>query len=348
MLPMVHSSKQISHQIESLLTYLEECQNIDGSYEAQFYFPSQPQKGWIRWGDTAYDTATILLAILPVKTEKATKIIEKGNNFLLKESLHKKLWRFCSGQGYDPLPYDSDATAICSFVLNSSGYKLNNKKLLNCFIDNDHNYKTWIIPKFPNKHLSLNTFIRVSYGNSKALLFNKLNISIDDREFAMNCNILLYTGKTPKNQAVWDKIKNDFKNDKIECRYYNRFYSIYTYARLFGLGVHQELFISRSLVLERINYLYRQLNPKIFSLNHVFLTNTILFFKINLYKDLAETCFSHIATGNYKNPAPYYSSNLIFDKHPDKAEPVNVFGSASLNTSLYIEFLHLYLQRLKT
>jgi hypothetical protein len=170
MLPMVHSSKQISHQIESLLTYLEECQNIDGSYEAQFYFPSQPQKGWIRWGDTAYDTATILLAILPVKTEKATKIIEKGNNFLLKESLHKKLWRFCSGQGYDPLPYDSDATAICSFVLNSSGYKLNNKKLLNCFIDNDHNYKTWIIPKFPNKHLSLNTFIRVSYGNSKALL----------------------------------------------------------------------------------------------------------------------------------------------------------------------------------
>jgi hypothetical protein len=149
-------------------------------------------------------------------------------------------------------------------------------------------------------------------------------------------------------QRLYYKIKNDFKNDKIECRYYNRFYSIYTYARLFGLGVHQELFISRSLVLERINYLYRQLNPKIFSLNHVFLTNTILFFKINLYKDLAETCFSHIATGNYKNPAPYYSSNLIFDKHPDKAEPVNVFGSASLNTSLYIEFLHLYLQRLKT
>lgn len=344
MLGTLHNSEQINHQIELLLTYLEENQNKDGSFEAKFHFPSQPEKGWISWGNTAYDTASVLLAILPVKSEKATKIIASGNKFLIAESLHKKIWRFCSGQGYDPLPYDSDATAICSFVLNKCGYKINNKEFLNCFIDASHNYKTWLIPKLPNNHLPLSTFLRMISGNLRALAFNKLNISVHDREFAMNCNVLLHTGKVIKNLAVWSKIRDDFKNDTLECRYYNQYYSVYAYARLFSLGGHNELILSKNLILEKICNLHSQLDCNTFTLNHVFLANTILYFnlRINHYKGLADTCFSHIAAESYKNPAPYYSSNLLLDKHPEKAEPINFFGSAALNTGLYIEFLNLY------
>jgi hypothetical protein len=335
---------QAEELIDLLLNYLHGIQNKDGSFEVKFHYPSQPGKGWISWGNTPYDTASVLLSVLAIDTETAREIVAKGNEFLLGSSLNRKVWRFSAGQGYDPLPYDSDATALCSWVLKQSGYTIVNKELLNSFIDEDQNYKTWLLPKFPSRQLPVGTFLQMLYGNARALLFNKLNISHRDREFAMNCNILLHTGKMKSNLGVWNKIKTDFANHTIERRYYDLFYSIYAYARLFYRGEHEDLFLSGKIVAAHVDRLYGMLDHTSFKLQDVFLANTLLYFgqDRHAHQQLMDRCFTHIKDGRYKTPAAYYSSHNMLDTHPETGEALNVFGSPALTTALYLEFLQLY------
>lgn len=347
---MLHSKHNIDDLIQTLVEYLSSIQNKDGSFEASFYFPSQPEKGWAKWGNPSYDTATIVLSLLGLKIDKAQGIITKANQFLIDDSLDKKAWKYPSGQGYEPLLYDTDATAICSLVLASCGHEINNKSFLNSFIDKDNNYKAWIMPKLPIKNCSLSTFIKIKYNNFKALHYNKLNISIHDREFAMNCNVLLYTGITETNKKVWIKIKNDFEKNKIECRYYDYFYALYAYSRLYKTANQKDLLISSKIIAKHLITLYTlygNQNNNQFNLKHIFLANTIMQFEVSVesHEPLIQFCFSQIIDGKYKELAPYYSSNLIFDKHPEKSEPINFFGSSGLTTCLYIEFLRLYKTR---
>lgn len=321
-----------------------EIQNDDGSFEVKFLYASQVEKGWLSWGNTAYDTATVMLALLSCKAEKAKNIVAKGQKFILAQSLDHLVWKFSSSQNYDPMPYDSDATAICSYVLNQLGVQINNKSLLNAFIDNENNYKTWIVPKQPTKVIPITTFLKIYQNNAKALLFNKLNISLNDREFAMNCNILLHTGVMEANKLVWQKLVNDFKNFNIECRYYDVFYGVYAYARLYALEKHKDLFISTKLIEHHFDKLMDTLDLNQFSLRPLFLANAILFFQLKSekYQTLMKHCLSFIEEEVYKTPAPYYSSNLIHDKNEATNTPVNYFGSSALNTSLCLEFLNLY------
>jgi hypothetical protein len=105
--------------------------------------------------------------------------------------------------------------------------------------------------------------------------------------------------------------------------------------------------VSEKLMLSYINELTEQLAETNFSLNHVFLANTIMLLKLDRtnYQPVFETCTNHVFSEKYKIPEAYYSSNLIYDKNPDNDEPVIYFGSEGLTCSLYIEFIVLYNQQ---
>lgn len=339
------SKTDIDKQILKLVNYLNSIQNENGSFNGMFFYPSRPEEGWISWGNIPYDTATVLLSLhFTENSSLSLSLIAKSKKFLLSTSLDKLAWRFPPSQGYDPLLYDIDSTAICSYALSLAGTKLHNKSFLNYFINTEHNYLTWMLPKIPSIKFPFKTFIKMYFEGRKALTMNKLNISLTDWEFAINCNVLLYVGKTKENALVWNNLIKDFKNNTIECRYYSKHYSIYSYARLYALGGHNELLISKNLVLNTINELYESLDNETFNLNHLFLLNTILYFKLNFrnYNNLLNLCIFNLKNQANIDPIPYYSSNIIYDKHPDKNEPVNYFGSSALTASLFLEFMNLY------
>ncbi len=341
---MLLTNNEVKSKINVLIDYLNTIQNGDGSFESSFYYSLYPEKGWISWGFPPFDTAVILQTLIPLNNDKLESTISKGTSFILSQSLDRLIWRYSSGQGYSPLLYDTDATAICSHVLNLQGYNIDNKILLDCFIDSENNYKTWVIPQFLKTKMPFLTFLKLTVETFKSLNFNKLNISLDDREFSMNCNILLYMGKTNSNNMVWKKVMSDFENNTIECRYYNKYYSVYAYAKLFSVGNHQELFLSEPIIMNKIDIFYEELKFKKFSLDHLFLLNSILFFKINLnnYYDLLKLCIESLQNDFFKLPFSYYSSNIIYDKNLEGSEPVNYFGSSALTTSVFLEFLYLY------
>lgn len=335
---------QIGNYLGVLADYLAEIQSEAGGFEAKFYFPSHPERGWQTWGYSPYDAASVLLSIQSIPSVVLSRVRAKGNQFLINSGLDNKVWKYTSGQGYDPLLYDTDATALCSYVLEKNAYNINNRNLLNEFINQHHQYNTWITPLWPSRNIPLTTYVKINWNNLKALLFNKLNISKTDCEFAMDCNILLYTGKMSKNERVWRKVADDFKTGKIAGRYYDRFYSIYAYARLYYYGQHSNLFLSEDIVAKHLDDLSLLLNRSTFSLQHVFLANTLLFFGVDLSKhnQLIAACYTHLKEEQYKKLAAYYTSNALFDKNPVTGGPINVFGSSALTTSLYLEFLALH------
>ncbi len=341
---MLLTNVEINSQIDILIAYLNRIQHDDGSYQSFYFYSANQKKEWISWGFPPYDTAVVILALQSINNNKSSNIISKSINFLLNQSLDKRIWKYSSGQGYNYLLYDTDATAICSTVLKKSDYNIDNIPFLDCFIDKENNYKTWITPNFTKTKIPFKTNLKLVIHNIKALYLKKLNISLSDKEFSMNCNILLYTGKTKANTEVWNKVINDFKNNTMECRYYNKYYCTYSYAKLYSEEKYDELLLPEQLILKQIDALFNDLRNREFSIDHLFLLNSVLLFKIRLYNytDLLTICVKNLKEGAFRLAFPYYSSNIIYDKNLDNDEPVNYFGSSALTTALFLEFLTLY------
>lgn len=330
---------EIDKLIEKLLDYLKSIQNEDGSFDTMYLQPHfQPEKGWLKWQKNApVDSASVLIPLLFLDIPKAKEIVQKGVVFLQKTSFADKIWRYAPTDEF-AIPYDTDSTAQCSFVLSKCGFKIDNKRLLNSLINTENHYDLFILRE-KNILLPFLTRRKFRKENLNMTPFDKLGSEKDDWDFATSCNCLLYIGKNAINNRVWSEIKKNFDNLDFHTTYYDIPFSIYAYARLLGYGNHNEL-MPKKITIDKLYSMYNDS-----SLNKLLLINSLLFFGVVENLPLIETCINEIRQGKYKENAPYYSSHLRLNSDPHTKTPYTFFGNSAITCSLYLEFLHLCKKR---
>src|SRR5690606_20545449 len=109
------------------------------------------------------------------------------------------------------IPYDTDSTVQCSFVLSKCGFKIDNMDLINSLINAENHYGLFILPE-QNIPLPFLTRLKFRRKNLNMTPFDKLGSEKDDWDFATSCNCLLYMGKNSTNNRVWNQVKKNFDN----------------------------------------------------------------------------------------------------------------------------------------
>lgn len=345
---------EIDSHIGKLLSYLESIQNYDGSFDTMYIQPFyNPDKGWMKVESNApSDIAYCLIPLLQIQSNEASQIVEKGADFILSKSFKKKLWAYAALSNKYLHFYDTESTALCSYILEKSRkHQINNKILLDQFVNNQNSYNLFIDFHKPLRQLSFVSQIKLYIHNLKVKKGSLLKddiMRIDDCEFSVTCNNLLYIGKTKTNKSVWAKLKKDFIENNIKRLYYPTvFHCIYCYSRLCGYGNYLDMIPEKNIINQYISELYAQLKKEEQPLHRVLLGNSILFFDVDLreHTSILNKCLSDISEDIFRRPTPMFSSNINTDCQPDKNLPNTYFGSSAITCSLYIEFLNLYRKR---
>ena len=343
---------KIDNYINSLLDNLQSIQNKDGSFDTMYLQPYyNPDKGWMKFPVNApYDLACCLIPLLTVKSEKSKLVIEKGKEFILAKAFEKKLWSYPILSDEYLHFYDTDSTALCSFVLEQTHCFVANKNLLNQFIQGT-DYNVFIVPHKPVKQLSIVGFIKLLMHNKKVkkgrAWTNNL-MRADDQDFIVTCNNLLYIGETEANRNVWKATKDKFFSKQLSYSYYPTLYHcLYFYARLCAFSKHQTMIPDDNTLQHYIIELYPNLKVEDSPMHRILLMNGLLFMDKNLneHESLIENCLKDISKELFKESYPLYSGNIHTDRQTGTNLPNTYFGSPAITCSLYIEFLNLYRKR---
>lgn len=329
--------------VDDLIKYLFLTQKYNGGFESLFIKSSNlNQNKWHSWGVTPYETASVMIAIKGIEHDIKDRIIKRATNYLISAGFNNKLWRFSSSQGYDPMPYDVDASALATYALNTNNFPVDNEKLLNSFIYKD-NYKTWIVPSIRTKGLPPIQLFKAFVESQKAFRYNDLKVSKDDYEFAMNCNVLLGIGVSNENIRVFNKLINDIRNKNIVTLYYDIEYAYYAFARL---CFHRNIPLESSTKKEIIDTVYNkiQIEKDNFNIIEIIMCmNTLIMFGVN-QADLdwmIEKFKLGLSNKLYMHNYPIYSCNKVLDIDKDTGLPLNYFGSCSTTCALFLESLYL-------
>ncbi|MBL7776846.1 MAG: hypothetical protein JNK66_00980 [Chitinophagales bacterium] len=343
-------SRQIDLLIDELFNYLQSIQNADGSFETLCLQPAhRPADGWFKYfGNSPHDTAVTCIPLLKMQHKKAKNILLKAGTFIRNESLDGLLWRYPSEGNFDLVPFDTDSTSLCSYLLEKLGYIIENKHFLVQQIDSTSYFPFYIFHKGIPPHLPIKTALKLWWFNRKAI--NSTNVTnrgllLDDSEFCSTCVNLLYLGNEQATKPVWNRINTEFESMQIDFLYYIDIYrAFYFYSRL----ASYEKFSNCSFVESTILQYKKKLSASDWlersPLNHLLLSIGLLLFKTDLPEELTTLCFHQILNKNYTLPQPLYSSNVKTDFDKNTNQPHSYFGSPAITTALYLEFLHLYKQ----
>jgi hypothetical protein len=346
---MIGLSK-IDNYINSLLDHLQSIQNNDGSFDTMYLQPYyNPDKGWMKFPANApFDAACVLIPLLKIQSSQSKLILDRGKEFILNNSLEGKLWSFPKLSDEYLLFYDTDSTALCSFVLEQLQHPVSNKKFIDQFIDKG-DYRSFIVPEKYPKQLSVLTFAKLlihSQKVKKARDYQSDLMRLNDHEFSVTCNNLLYIGESDENQQVWKSLKENFATMQVSRMYYpTLFQCFYCYARLCAYGSRKEMIPELSVLNKYTAELCSELAHENQPLYRVLLANAILFIDLQGHEELMENCMKDIDVQNYREALPFYSCNIHTDQQPGTNLPNTYFGSPAITCSLYIEFLNLYRKR---
>lgn len=344
---MIVALTHIDNLSKRLLEHLQNLQNPDGSFTTYYLQEDfQPGCGWLEYpANSPFCTASTILPLLRIKSSMSCDMLLSATDFLKSLALNGKLWRFADFGVEYAVPYDSDSTALASFVLEECGEKLENKVLLSNQINTDKHYDLWLRPK----RIKLDDF-KVWLHNrhaQKCIPLTSGAIQFGDYEFTVTCNNLLYAGESVANKPVWENVRGLFAKAEFGRLYYpSDFNAIHAYSRahFYNNAVSAT---SSSVTFEVLKSLRSSVDNDGRFIDYLLLAISILY--LDNEKDefcgLFEKCFEQVTEGLYERVVPLYCSNLHTDLQPDGNSPNTYFGSAATTCSLYLEFLNLYRYR---
>lgn len=346
-------SRQIDKLIDELINYLQGIQNADGSFDTLCLQPAhRPEDGWFKYfGNSPHDTSVTCIPLIRMQHEKAKSILLKASTFILSESLDGLLWRYPSQGDFDLVPYDTDSTSLCSYLLEKQRHTVANKQFLVQQIDNKFYFPFYIYYKGIPPHLPALTALKLWWFNRKVInstnLLNK-GLLLDDSEFCSTCVNLLYLGNEQATKQVWNRINKEFENMQVNFLYYiDAYRAFYFYSRLASYEKFDQCKYSTTTIAKYQRYLSAPDQLSDSPLNHLLLANGLLLLKMDLPAGIVEYCFAQICNKKYMQPLPLYSSNAKTDFDTHTNQPHSYFGSPAITTALYLEFLHLYKQHLE-
>ena len=343
------SRNDLDLSISLILDFLAKIQNQDGSFDTYFLQPYyNSDKGWMKFPkNAAFDVASVIAPLFQVNSAISTNLVNTGIEFIKDHSQDNRLWYYPE-LTKDYLPFfDSDSTALCSYVLEKSGFRVNNKSLLDTFIRNSE-YDVFLIPSKIIREISIATNIHVwlhNYKVKKGLVLKNKLVNITDQDFVVDCNVLLYVGSTDKNRLVTKTLKNKFVSKEINHLYYpTKFQALYSYSRLCYFRPELNLKPDVTVLRAYANELYIQLTQDSEKINHVLFAVALLYFdfEIQHHERLFLDCFLAIENKLFEQSSPFYSGNIQLDVQPNIGLPNTYFGSPAITGSLCIEFLNLY------
>lgn len=338
--------KKIDSYLNSLIEYLESIQNEDGSFDRMKFQPNSEKPEWTLHSKSAsYDTAVPLLPLQFMNSRNIEDLTRKGIECIQRESLNNFLWTW---PGPHPVPYCTDDTSMCSYLLEKNGIIVKNKEFINEFIDEKLYYYFFIWPKKKSKNIPWYVHLKLIKRNKrirKSQHFALREIMLTDSEFSSTCVNLLYLNKNSKNQNVWEALYKRFVDRDINFIYYvDLFHAVYFYSRLCYYGNHKSLIPDSKTVNQYIFDLYHEIDENSDLPKNILLMNSILFFRLDLEKhdNLISQCINDIQSEKYKCSSIYYSSHIPTSSRPKESIYYTCYGSPAITCSLYIEFLNLY------
>jgi len=258
---------------------------------------------------SVFSTTFVLysLQFLPV-TEKRRRMLKKGHTFIDSKRQPGDLWRFCG----TIIDYDLDDISCASYLLESLGYALENKKQIYDNRDENNIFKTWIRQKETDHN---------------------------DIEGVVNANALLYLGENKETVDACNWIVNAVKSgkeDDILTYYPDSAVLFYTLSRAFfqkGLPCVEQ---AVPLLIVKISEKIPQYIEQHDFLNAALLLNALLNlgYDVKALKNYADFFVEHQAERGS------WESSLFFMAVDLPKAPSSYFFSESVTTALTAEFLY--------
>lgn len=335
---------------EEIIDYLAEIQNADGSFGTYYLQPEyNPSKGWMKFpGNAPYDTASTILPLLSVKSEKAAKIVKGAKDFLINQSLDNFLWTYAYETENYLIPYDTDSTSLASLVLTRMGYAIENKGFLNSLINEHGYYPFYVWLNSYNGKIPFLTFLKMMWRDrevKKCIPIVNDDMRVTDAEFTSTCINLLYLGKTHENEIVWQRIKHVLAKMDIDHMYYiDLYHSFYHVCRLAYYSGYYDVLPEKAELHKYLLELKKGVEQTDYSDRLILFANSLLF--LNKRVDFDATSIwnfvrEKLQNGHYKELSASYSSNVNTDYQKD-GTPNTYFGSYGVSAAHYLEFLLIY------
>lgn len=226
---------------EKAINLIQTSLEKDGRVETLEYYPLVEERSYLAWhksNPSPFVHANVAYSLM--QADVPDTLIKGFLPFLLQTKEFFGLWRFWSlTQCENPVPLDIDDTAICSFVLEKMGAKMDNKKPLYANILKNGDIKTWILPSLsilfnePKVYFALLKEGSIVDQTIKAGMLAK-----DDTEIGVSATALMYLGENRHTANAIQQTILKWLNKTDDKNFYEKEIIIaYHLARAFKEGI---------------------------------------------------------------------------------------------------------------
>lgn len=228
-------------QRKKAVSIIEKGMNENFEFPTFEFYPNQntPKKDWHITYPSPFIHSNILYSLMNSSIIKED-LIKKATLFLLKSAEKGGVFRFWKLENsLNKVPPDIDDTALCSFILEKEGYKLNNKKTLLKNIKNDGRVLTWILPSW--NLFIVNPYLCLKLLIEKKAVANTIKSGMlhqSDTEIGVAVNALMYLGENKYTKKAIEYCITVWKNDNDKHHFYeHKIVIAYHFARAYKEGI---------------------------------------------------------------------------------------------------------------
>lgn len=238
-------------QRKNAISLLEKGMNENFEFPTFEFYPNQntSKKDWHITYPSPFIHSNILYSLMNSSVINED-LIKKGTLFLLKSAEKGGVFRFWKLENsLNKVPPDIDDTAMCSFVLEKEGHKLNNKKILLKNIKNDGRLLTWILPSW--NLLIVNPYLCLKLLFEKKAVANTIKSGMlhqTDTEVGVAVNALLYLGENKYTKKAIEYCITVWENDNDKHHFYeHKIVIAYHFARAYKEGITTFIKVSNTI-----------------------------------------------------------------------------------------------------
>lgn len=345
------SLEEIDQRLDALVTAIDSLQNPDGGFDTMFLQSHyHPNEGWMKFGSSTFDAALVAIVLNNLQSDTARSVVAKVVPFIAQNSFLGKLWAYASLNEMYPHYFDTDSTALCSFVIEQNGGEVLNKEIISQMSDGK-GYSVFVGLKgiIPTESILFHCKLFLHNMKVKRGLAYKNNLMrLSDTDFVVTCNNLLYLGEGNWDAGVLEQIKKAFISGNLQRMYYpSRASAVHAFSRLcFFRGL--ELDIDRTKLNRLLKWWFDEIDPNGATAKYetLLLGTSMLYLGLDIsqFENEIESC-ARVALREELVEMGVYSGNLKTDLQPDGKTPNSYFGSKAITGAAYVEFLNFYRYR---
>lgn len=347
---MKYSLEQIDERIVQVIELLEKHQAKDGGFRTLQKNPQlSDTETWRDEFPNAFLPANVLLPLTRIKNERASRILERGFNYLLANKTPFGPWHYFKDRNAQYfIPFETDTNSLLSHIGTFLGKQTLPKNLFISQLNDDGHFNLWFKPELLNFWSGPLTYMCIHRNwikGLKSLPFRSGVVNRPDAEFCVTANNLLFLGRTQETELAVNRLCDELESsDPIQLIYYpSQTIAHFLFARAGYYGKMGGLERANKAMLRWMDTTMANENECEFL--NVLTASTLLFTDLdhsakNMVIEKSWSIFPSI-----KTPFAFYCSNNHTDVDTKTGLNNAYFGGPALTISLYLEFLNLLRMR---